>query len=100
MKNIILAVICFLGLNSKVLAQDRPTCCTDKCSKECVEKCKKNNCTDKDCCKKCGEKGCMGAACKASAHKCSNDSKTCKAGKCDDACKEACEKEGKSCCKK
>lgn len=103
MKNIILAVICFLSLNFK--AQDRPTCCNDKCSKECIETCKKNKCTsDKECLKNCGTKNCYGATCSKKASKCCADTKTCKkncaAGKCDDLCKATCEKEGKSCCKK
>ncbi len=104
MKNILLALICLVSFSFKTLGDDKPVCCTDKCSKECIEKCKKNKCTDKDCCKECETKGCQGKACKHDGAACCANHKdgkeTCKAGKCDEKCKTECKKEGKDCCKK
>lgn len=108
MKNILLALVCLLSFSFKSLGDDKPACCTDKCSKECKEMCKKNKCTDKDCCKNCDTKGCQGEACKKAhdgkAHACcakgTDCKEKCKKGKCDEACKTQCEKDGKFCCKK
>jgi hypothetical protein len=71
MKNILLAFVCLLTMSFKGIAGNGdPKCCTSKCSKECIEMCKKNNCTDKDCCKLCDTKGCQGTACKDNAASC------------------------------
>lgn len=59
MKNILLAFVCLLTFGFKGMAGNNdPKCCTDKCSKHCIEMCKKNNCTDKDCCKLGNDKCC------------------------------------------
>ena len=105
MKNILLALVCLLSFSFKNFGDDKPKCCTDKCSKECIEMCKKNKCTDKDCCKDCATKGCKGKACTsaakhgaccATADECK---KKCAEGKCTSTCKVGEAKEG-ACCTK
>ena len=102
MKNILLALVCLVTFSFKNYGDDRPKCCTDKCSKECIEMCKKNKCTDKDC----ATKGCKGktctsadkhASCCATADECK---KKCAEGKCTDKCKVADAKAEGACCKK
>ena len=84
MKNILLALVCLLTFSFKNYGDDKPKCCTDKCSKECIAMCKKNKCTDMDCCKKCETDGCKGGAC-------------CKK---QTAANASCKAEKSSCCKK
>lgn len=61
MKNILMALVCLLTFSFAKAGDDKPK--TEKCSKQCVEQCKKNNCADKECCKLCGQKGCQVSAC-------------------------------------
>jgi hypothetical protein len=64
MKNILMALVCLFTFGTKAVAgNNEPKCCKEKCSKQCVEMCKKNNCTDKDCCALCGSKDCKATAC-------------------------------------
>ncbi len=108
MKNIILAFVCLLSFSFKNFGDDKPKCCTDKCSKECMEMCKKNKCTDKDCCKNCETKGCEGKACKSAMAStktvCCTTAQECKdkcaKGKCTATCKVGDVKAGSCCTKK
>jgi hypothetical protein len=64
MKNILLALACLFTFGVAKAGNDKPKCCKESCTKQCVEQCKKNNCTDKDCCKLCGQKCSEATACK------------------------------------
>lgn len=63
MKNILMALVCLLTFSFAKAGNDKPKSCKESCTKQCIELCKKNNCTDKDCCKLCGQKGCQASAC-------------------------------------
>lgn len=104
MKHILLALVCLVTFSFKNYGDDKPKCCTDKCSKECIEMCKKNKCTDKDCCKKCATEGCKGGACCKKATSCCATADECKKkcaeGKCTSTCKVGDTKTAGACCSK
>jgi len=110
MKKTLVALSAFLlfACGNENKTSTLPACCTDKCSKECIEVCQKNNCTEVDCCDGHSETACQGHACKkASAEEAKNElccasleqcKEKCAKGECAENCKV--EGEETACCVK
>lgn len=101
MKNFLMALLCLITFGVTA-GNNEPKFCKEKCSKECVEKCKKNNCSDKDCCALCGSKDCKVATAGNGQASCCNkaDAKVAAAGAVVKTTSAKTETKGASCCTK
>ncbi len=91
MKNLlfIMAAIFLFSCSGPNKTEEIPACCTEKCSKECIEICRKNNCTEKDCCSEHPDTPCESHQCKKAKAGDDNKEVCCTT---TDECKEKCAK--------